>query len=200
MTESARPIIREATPADAAACAAIYAPYVSDTPASFEEVPPEAAEMAGRIKNSICWLVAEIDAEVVGYAYGARHRERSAYRWAADVTVYVDACAQRRGLGRALYAELFPRLRARGIWTLCAGIAEPNEASTALHRAVGFQLVGTYERIGFKAGSWRDVTWLQLHLREPSGIAEWHPSHPPVQPHLLTTFPPLRTLRIVVAW
>lgn len=165
MTTPPTLVIREATAADASVCAAIYAPYVRDTPVSFEETPPDPAEMAKRIDDSLCWVVAELDHELVGYAYGARHSPRAAYRWAADVAVYLDPRVHGRGIGGALYRELFPRLRARGVWTLCAGITEPNPASTALHRRAGFELVGTYANIGFKAGAWRDVTWLQLHLR-----------------------------------
>lgn len=164
---SAPPTIRPVLPDDADACAAIYAPYVVDSFASFEEAPPDAAEIGRRIERAWCWLVAETDGRVVGYAYGSPHRERAAYRWAADVAVYVDAGYHGRGIGRALYDELVPRLRdGCGIWTLCAGIAEPNPASTALHRAVGFEPVGTYRRIGWRAGAWRDVTWYQLQLRD----------------------------------
>lgn len=157
--------VRAASTADAAACAAIYAPYVLDSIASFEESPPDAAEVASRMASAWCWLVAETPDRVVGYAYGSPHRTRAAYRWAADVAVYVDPSVHRRGIGRALYSELFPRLRDCGIWTLCAGIAEPNPSSTALHVSVGFERLGTYRRIGWKAGAWHDVTWYQLHLR-----------------------------------
>jgi L-amino acid N-acyltransferase YncA len=159
-------VIRDADPGlDAAACAAIYAPYVTDSIVSFEEVPPNAEQMAARVRAAHAWVVAEVEGGVVGYAYGSAHRERAAYRWAADVAVYLDAGHHRRGLGRALYGELFERLRALGIWTLCAGITLPNDASSGLHRAMGFELVGTYRRIGWKADAWRDVEWLQLDLR-----------------------------------
>jgi L-amino acid N-acyltransferase YncA len=166
--------IRSASPADAAACAAIYRPYVLDSVASFEESVPDAAAVASRMASAWCWLVAETPESVVGYAYGSPHRERAAYRWAADVAVYVDPSVHRRGIGRALYSELFERLRDCGIWTLCAGIAEPNPASTALHLSVGFEPVGTYRRIGWKAGAWHDVAWYQLHLRAGAG-----PPHEP---------------------
>lgn len=158
--------IREGVPADAEACAAVYAPYVLESIASFEEVPPDAAELRRRMEHAWCWLVAESTGGIAGYAYGSPHRERHAYRWTADVAVYLHPSAQRQGLAGALYAELFLRLRACGIWTLCAGIAEPNPASTALHLSVGFEPVGTYRRVGWKAGAWQDVTWYQLHLRD----------------------------------
>ena len=161
--------IREATTADAPRCAAIYAPYVTDSVTSFEEIPPDATELTVRIARSRCWLVAELHGMVVGFAYAASHRDRPAYQWAADVAVYVDVTVHGRGVGLTLYSELLPQLRDRGIWTVCAGITEPNPASTALHRSVGFEPVGTYRRIGWKAGAWRDVSWWQLHLRDDPG-------------------------------
>jgi phosphinothricin acetyltransferase len=170
-------IIRDADPKrDAAACAAIYAPYVSASAASFEEYPPSAQEIAGRMETAHGWLVAEADGTVVGYAYGSKHRDRAAYRWAAEVAVYIDAASHRGGVGRALYSELFGRLRAVGLWTLCAGVTQPNEASNGLHLAMGFVPVGTYRRIGWKAGAWHDVLWLQLDLRPddtgaPAGLS-----------------------------
>jgi L-amino acid N-acyltransferase YncA len=159
-------MIRDADPeSDAAACAAIYAPYVTDTIISFEEVPPSAAQMAGRIRASHVWLVAETNGSVVGFAFGSRHRERAAYRWAADLGVYVDGGHHRGGIGRELYRHLIQRLGAVGLRTLCAGVAQPNAASNGLHEALGFEPVGTYRRIGWKNGAWHDVRWFQLDLR-----------------------------------
>jgi L-amino acid N-acyltransferase YncA len=174
-------IIRDADPdSDAAACAAIYAPYVSDSVASFEARPPTAAELSDRISAAHVWVVAEHDDGTVGYAYASTHNERAAYRWAADVAVYIDANHHRSGVGRALYTRLFQQLRAIGLWTLCAGITQPNDASNGLHRAMGFLPVGTYRRIGWKAGNWHDVLWLQLDLRPgepgPPGELEMRPS------------------------
>jgi phosphinothricin acetyltransferase len=160
-------VIRYADAAgDAAACAAIYGPFVTTGYVSFEEDPPDADEFARRIESTTeryPWLVAEDDG-VIGYAYAAAHRERAAYRWAADVAVYVAEQSRRRGVGRALYAKLLALLTRQGIQVACAGVALPNPASVALHEACGFQPVGIYPRIGFKAGSWRDVGWWQLEL------------------------------------
>jgi len=150
---------------DARACAEIYAPYVTDSVISFEERPPSAREMAERIRAAHVWLIAHDARRAIGYAYGTRHQQRAAYRWSADVSVYIDAAHHRAGVGRALYADLFERLRAAGLWTLCAGITQPNDASNGLHRALGFVPVGTYRRIGWKAGAWQDVLWMQLDLR-----------------------------------
>jgi L-amino acid N-acyltransferase YncA len=162
--------IRHANPErDAAACAGIYAPYVRDTVISFEAEPPSAAEVARRIERysrSHAWLVAEDEGTIVGFAYGCPHRERAAYRWAADVSVYVDREQHRRGIGRSLYGALLPMLERQGFYMACAGVTLPNDASVGLHESFGFKPVGVYRRIGFKAGAWWDVGWWQLALRE----------------------------------
>jgi L-amino acid N-acyltransferase YncA len=162
------PTLRHAESArDAAACAAIYAPYVTASAVSFEEVPPSAEEFAALITRTIRthpWLVLEDAGRLVGYAYASQHRARAAYRWAADVGIYVDAEHRRRGAGRRLYTALLDLLRRQGLRIACAGITLPNDASIALHRAVGFEPVGTYRAIGWKAGAWRDVSWWQLRL------------------------------------
>jgi L-amino acid N-acyltransferase YncA len=164
------PALRHADPArDAAACAAIYAPFVTDGAASFEELAPSAAEFGrrmGRTARTHPWLVLEHAGTVVGYAYASRHHDRAAYRWAADVAVYIDPAHHGRGAGRRLYTALLDLLRRQGLRVACAGIAMPNEASVGLHRALGFELVGTYRSIGFKQGAWRDVSWWQLLLTE----------------------------------
>ena len=159
-------MIRPADPArDAAACAAIYAPAVTGGFATFEEVPPTAAEMAERIAAAHAWLVDERDGTIAGYAYAGTFMERAAYRWAVSVAVYVDLAHQRRGVGRALYEALLPALAERDLRWAMAGIALPNPASVALHEAVGFRRAGLFEQIGYKAGGWRDVAWYQRELR-----------------------------------
>jgi L-amino acid N-acyltransferase YncA len=174
-------VIRPADPArDAVACAAIYAPYVDGSAVSFEEVVPGVEDFAARIAKLAAthpWLVCERDGAVVGFAYGTSHRERAAYRWAADVSVYVDPAHQRRGIGRELYEALFARLRAQRFQLACAGITLPNEASVGLHESLGFELVGVYRGIGWKAGAWRDVGWWQLRLLPPLDGAQ-----PPPEP------------------
>jgi L-amino acid N-acyltransferase YncA len=161
-------LIRYADPArDAAACAAVYEPYVTDSVISLEETPPGAAEFAQRIERitrTHPWLVAELDGDTVGFAYGSPHRERAAYRWAADVSVYLAARAHRQGIGRALYERLFELLGQQGIRTLCAGITLPNDASVGLHEALWFTPVAIYRNIGFKHGSWHDTGWWQRQL------------------------------------
>lgn len=160
--------IRPADPqCDSAACAAIYAPFVTDGWVSFELEAPNAAEMAQRIARysaSHAWLVAEIDGRIAGYAYASPHRDRAAYDSSCDVAVYVDPAFARRGVGRALYDELLPAMKARGLHAAFAGIALPNPGSIGLHEAMGFTPVGIYREVGWKAGGWRDVGWWQKLL------------------------------------
>lgn len=160
-------IIRPAIPADAAACAAIYAPHVTDSWASFELEAPDATEMARRIADygtSHAWLVAARGGEILGYAYASPHRTRAAYASSCDVAIYVSAAASRSGIGRALYQELLARLKAKGFHAAFAGIAQPNPSSVALHEACGFTPVGIYREVGWKMGAWRDVGWWQRVL------------------------------------
>src|ERR1700727_590740 len=138
-------IIRNADPqTDAAASPAISEPYVSNSATSFETIPPNSEEMASRIAGAYAWVLAEHEGLTLGYAYSSPHRERAAYRVAEDVAVYVDTNHQGQGVGRALYTQLFEQLRAIDLWTVCAGVTQPNEASNALHRGMRFIPVGTY--------------------------------------------------------
>lgn len=149
-----------------------------ESTASFEEVAPGRAEMAARIERVSAthpWLVAERDGVVAGYAYASPHRDRSAYRWAADVAAHIGPAHRGRGVGRELSGALLPLLRRQRLRIACAGITLPNPASVGLHEAVGFRLVGIYERIGYKHGAWRDVGWWQLELAEPE-------AGPPAEP------------------
>ena len=174
--------IRDADPErDAPGCAAIYAPNVEASATSFEERAPSGEEMAGRIERISAthpWLVAEHPGELLGYAYACAHRERPAYRWATDVSVYVANPYRRQGVGRALYEALIERLRLQRFRVACAGITLPNEASVQLHERLGFGAVGVYRGIGWKAGAWRDVGWWQLDL-SPGGD---EPPKEPLQP------------------
>ena len=131
--------------ADAVACAAIYAPYVRDTAVTFETEPPDTAEFARRIAAATArhaWLVLEDDGRVTGYAYGGPFKERAAYRYACEVSVYLEHGLRRSGGGRALYSALLARLAERGYRTAAAVIALPNDASVALHSALGFDAGG----------------------------------------------------------
>ena len=160
-------LIRAATVDDAARCAEIYAPFVTDSWVSFETNAPSSAEMAQRIGDyggSHAWLVAEARGAVIGYAYASPHRTRAAYSTSVDVAVYVEASHARKGIGSLLYLALFPILKHKGMHAAFAGIALPNDASIALHKACGFTPVGVYREVGWKAGRWRDVGWWQRLL------------------------------------
>ncbi len=167
--------VRSAAENDAAAIQAIYAPVVRSTFASFETQEPSVDEMRARLLGSLPshpWLVATDDDVVTGYAYARRHRERAAYQWSVDLSVYVHAAHRGRGVGRRLYTVLLERLRSQGFVNAYAGIALPNDASVRLHESFGFTSVGIYRNVGFKLGAWRDVGWWQLALREPPAAPE----------------------------
>lgn len=174
-------VIRAAAPEDAGAISAIYAPLVGTTAISFEESPPDPAEISRRMlgRPRLPWLVAEDSGRVAGYAYASAHRQRPAYRWSADSSIYLDPEFHSRGLGRLLYERLIGEVRELGYMSLFAGIALPNAASVGLHEALGFQPVGVFRNVGFKHGSWRDVGWWQRPLRDvppaPDEPRAWQP-------------------------
>lgn len=161
------PTIRLATRDDAEQVQAIYAPYCL-TPISFEAEPPSVEEIRGRLAKVLAqypWLVCEDGGEILGYAYAGRHRERAAYYWSVDTSVYIRQGRQRRGLGRALYSSLLSMLPLQGYVNAYAGVTLPNPASVGLHEAMGFQQVGVYRHVGFKCGAWYDVAWFQRPLQ-----------------------------------
>ena len=165
----ARPMVRFVRLTDAPAIAGIYAPYVLETPISFETHPPTAAEMRRRIEHYTAthpWLVYEDDARILGYAYATRHHERAAYDWSCEVSVYVDRSTHRRGIGRALYRSLFEALRRLGYYTVLAGVTEPNPASIGLHESMGFRRTGVHRNVGYKDGRWWDVAYLEMSLQD----------------------------------
>ena len=149
--------VRQITMGDAPAVQVIYAPYVTATTISFEEVPPA-------ILPRYPYLVAEVDGRVVGYAYASEHRARAAYRTSVDVAVYVAPGAQRRGVARSLYSRLLADAASLGYHAAFAGIALPNEASVGLHETMGFEPVGIYREVGRKFDAWHDVGWWQRLL------------------------------------
>ncbi len=159
--------VRQIVIGDAPSVQAIYAPYVTDTTVSFEEVPPDIMEVARRIAAILPrypYLVAEEDGRIVGYAYASEHRTRAAYRTSVDVTVYVAPGAQRSGVARRLYSQLLPAAASLGYHAAFAGIALPNQASVGLHEAMGFEPIGIYREVGRKFDAWHDVGWWQRLL------------------------------------
>ncbi|MEM8587293.1 MAG: arsinothricin resistance N-acetyltransferase ArsN1 family B [Pseudomonadota bacterium] len=167
MTDAGDIFLRQATPGDGTAVAAIYRPIVEQTAISFEEVPPSADDMAGRIAQVLehyPYLVAAQNDRVIGYAYPAQHMERAAYRWSVNVSAYVAEGFRGAGVGRRLYEALFETLAERGFHMAMAGITLPNEASVKLHEGMGFRPVGVYREVGFKFGRWHDVGWWQRRI------------------------------------
>ena len=162
--------IRSATGEDAAAILDIYAPIVRHTALSFETEPPAVDEMRARIEQTLAelpWLVSLDERDVVnGYAYASRHRERAAYRWTVDTTIYVRQGSREQGIGRRLVDELLKQLVQRGYRQAFARVVLPNEPGIRLHQALGFEPVGVFRNAGFKNGAWRDVSWWQRQLQD----------------------------------
>jgi L-amino acid N-acyltransferase YncA len=160
-------LVRQASPQDAAACIAIYRPYVLYTTISWEIEVPTETEMAGRIaraRDTHEWLVLEHDDQIIGFAYGHAFNRLATYQWSAETGIYVHVNHHRAGGGRKLYTQLLRRLTERGYRRAFAGITQPNEASTGFHRSFGFQDAGLYRRVEWKHDSWHDVAWMQVEL------------------------------------
>lgn len=161
--------IRFAVPEDAAAILKIYRKYIENTRVTFEiEVPTVEAfrERMERITAWFPWIVCEIDGTIAGYAYASKHGERAAYRWSADLSVYIDENYHRYGMGTALYTALLEMLRAQGYFTVYAGVSTPNPKSEAFHSAFGFRNLGEFKNAGYKLGEWCGVSWYELVLKE----------------------------------
>jgi L-amino acid N-acyltransferase YncA len=160
-------MIRACRPADASQICAIYNPYIRETVITFEEEPVAEPEMTNRIAAVTAvlpWLVWEQEGSVEGYAYATPWKSRSAYRFAAESTVYVSPSSLRRGIGTHLYEALIVELRARGMHCAIGGIALPNPASVALHERLGFTKVAQFLEVGWKFGRRVDVGYWELVL------------------------------------
>lgn len=164
-------IIRDATAADIADIAAIYAHHVRTGTGTFEEEPPEEAEVAARLERvqgrGWAWLVAEHEGRVQGYAYYAQFRDRSAYRFTAEDSIYVRDDVRGMGVGKALVQALLDRAAAQGFRQMLAVIGDSeNVGSIGLHASLGFRQVGTMKAVGLKFGQWVDVVTMQRALGE----------------------------------
>jgi phosphinothricin acetyltransferase len=161
-------MLRDATPADAAAIAAIYNHYVLHTIVTFEEEAVTADEIAARIREvqgaGIPWLVWEENDRVLGYTYASKWKSRCSFRYSLETTVYLDKDATGRGLGRKLYTPLIEALRAQKYHALIGGISIPNPSSIALHEKLGFQKIGHFKEVGWKFNQWIDVGYWELIL------------------------------------
>lgn len=155
----------------------IYAPFCTSSATTFENVPPTQYQMRERIQklaDALPFFVYEEDNQVIGYAYSSIHKDRAAYRWSVDVSIYLAESARWKGIGTKLYTRLFVELRELGFYNAYAGVTLPNRASVGLHEKLGFVRVGVYKNVGYKLGKWHDVAWYHLVLKEHE--------HNPVEP------------------
>lgn len=167
-------IIRDVTLKDAEKLVEIYAPYVLNTAITFEYEVPSVEEFTKRIKticDSYPYLIAEVDDEVVGYAYASAFHPRAAYQWCAEVSIYLNNEIQKQGIGRKLYEAIEERLKQQNVKNINACIAYPNEGSIAFHERMGFKTVGHFHKCGYKLNQWWDMIWMEkmidTHENEP---------------------------------
>jgi L-amino acid N-acyltransferase YncA len=164
-------MIRIATTDDSEPILKIYAPYIENTSHTFETEVPSVDSFKERISSYLQnwpWLVCEIDGVIAGYAYGSRHRERVAYQWSVESSVYVHDDYQRMSVARALYTALIDILKLQRFRNLYAVINLPNDKSVSFHEKSGFEYFATYKNVGYKLGRWKNVGWWQLQLNEYS--------------------------------
>lgn len=162
-------IIRLAVPADAEQVLAIYKPYIENTSFTFETEIPTIEAFAQRISTYLQnypWLVCEINGKIAGYAYAARHRERTAYQWSVESSVYIHDDYMRVGTAGALYTALIEILKKQGFRNVYAVINLPNDRSVAFHEKFGFRYFATYEQVGYKLRKWKNVGWWRLIIND----------------------------------
>ena len=160
-------IIRLANRSDAKSILEVYTPYILNTAFTFETEVPPLKDFEQRIISCLetwPWLVVEVDGVIAGYSYATRHRERAAYQWCVESSVYMDDNFQKKGLAGILYNTLFEILKYQGFINVYAGITLPNDKSVAFHNKFGFQKFAEYNNIGYKLGKWHTVSWRQLQL------------------------------------
>lgn len=170
--------VRKASCKDAKAIRQIYAPYVLNTAITYETAVPTVEEFQGRIARTLCrypYIVAEIDSQIVGYAYAGPFHARPAYDWSAELSIYIDRNFRRQGIGKFLYGELGKRLGQIGITNLYACIASPDardeyldSSSIDFHRHLGFSAVGTFHHCASKFGRWYNMVYMEKVIGEHS--------------------------------
>lgn len=188
------PTVRTATRQDIPAMLAIYAPYVADTPISFETQVPSPEEFAARFENTTAffpWLVCEAAGAVTGYAYATRFGVRGGYSWSAETSVYIQNNRRGAGAGRRLYNALCPLLAAQGFYTLYARIVSPNAPSEGFHTACGFAREAVLQNVGCKFGQFLNVAYYKKVLRP---YAE-----NPAQPVPFAALAPTQAVQIIAA-
>ncbi len=177
--------IRVALPTDAASILEIYAPYIINTSFTFETEVPSTDIFSKRISSyleSWPWLVYEVDGFLVGYAYATRHRERTAYQWSVESSVYIRDDFQKAGIATVLYKALLEILKRQGLRNVYAAINLPNDRSVAFHERCGFKWFANYENVGYKLGQWKTVGWwarqLNDYANEPLAPVKFSDLHP----------------------
>jgi L-amino acid N-acyltransferase YncA len=162
-------VIRLAKETDAVGALNIYRPFVLNTAITFEYEVPTEEEFGKRISATLKefpWLVCLRNNEIIGYAYAHKHRFRTAYDWSPESTIYLSNENHRKGIGRTLYTTLFQILKLQGYFNVFAGVCLPNVKSISFHRAMGFEDIGVFKKIGYKNEAWHDTNWFQLSLRD----------------------------------
>jgi len=172
--------IRSALSSDASSILDIYAPYIANTAVSFETEVPSVEDFTQRImgnQESCPWLVYESGGLIAGYAYASKHRDRAAYQWSLESSVYVNEGFRQQGIATKLYQTLFQILKYQGCRNLYAGITLPNEKSVNFHQKMGFNKIADYKNIGYKFNSWHTVGWYELQLNDysdaPAPFIKW---------------------------
>jgi len=168
--------LRKASTQDAEQLLEIYGPYITDTAYTFETELPSVEEFQGRMNKYMArypWIVAVEGEQIKGYVYASLHRDREAYQWTCECSVYLREEWKGKGLGKLLYDGLFELLKMQGFRNVYAGITKPNDASERMHQKCGFEEFAVYENVGMKFDVWHHVGWWKLRLNE------YDPSPPP---------------------
>jgi L-amino acid N-acyltransferase YncA len=164
--------IRIASENDAEEILQIYAPYIRDTIITFEYEVPAIEEFKNRIRKiskDYPYLVCTLDEKIIGYAYSYRHKERAAYQWNVELSVYIDNKYLHYGLGKAFYTALIEISKLQNIQNIYGVVTSNNINSEKLHEYFGFNKLGVYHNTGYKFGKWHDVTWFEKRVNEYYG-------------------------------
>ena len=190
--------VRAAAPEDAEQLLEIYTPFVisedsSLSNVSFELTAPSLAEFRQRIvdiSSKYPYLVGEKDGQILGFVYCHPYRERLAYQWSVEVTIYLAPAGQGKGLGRLLYETMEKLLCLQGVTMAYSCITVGNDHSIKMHEALGYRLIGTFTNSGYKNGQWLDTVWLEKQLqpcpKQPDNIKSWRELDPDAVAAVLT--------------
>ena len=190
--------VRAAAPEDAEQLLEIYTPFVisedsSLSNVSFELAAPDVEEFRQRIQDiskQFPYLVGEVNGQILGYVYCHPYRERLAYQWAVEVTIYLAPAGQGKGLGRLLYETMEKLLCLQGVTMAYSCITVGNDHSIKMHEALGYRLIGTLSKSGCKNGQWLDTVWLEKQLqpcpKQPDNIKSWRELDPDAVAAVLT--------------